>query len=63
MTRQPWQDIRIRETPEGPEIVFDGGVSGWVIPATEADLATLERRITLMKVRPGADPYSPAPCA
>lgn len=46
MTRQPWQDISIRETPEGPEIVFDGGVSGWVIPATEADLATLERRIT-----------------
>jgi hypothetical protein len=46
VTRQPWDDIRIRETPEGPEVVFDGGVQGWVIPATEADLARLERRIT-----------------
>ena len=36
MTRQPWQDISIRETPEGSEIVFDGGLSGWVIPATGA---------------------------
>lgn len=46
MTRQPWNDIRIREAPEGPEIVFDAGMSGWPIPCTEADLATLERRIT-----------------
>jgi hypothetical protein len=29
VTRQPWDDIRIRETPEGPEVVFDGGVQGW----------------------------------
>jgi len=46
MTRQPWQDITIRETPEGPEIVFDAGVSGWPVPVTEEDLATLGRRIT-----------------
>jgi hypothetical protein len=45
MSRQPWDDIRIRETPEGPEIMFDGGTSGWVMPCTEADLARLERRI------------------
>lgn len=36
-------DIHIRETGSGPEIVFDGGVQGWVIPATEADLDTLRR--------------------
>jgi len=45
VTRQPWNDIRIRETPEGPEIVFDAEMSGWLVPCTEADLATLERRI------------------
>ena len=45
MTRQPWQDITIRETPDGPEIVFDGGTSGWPVPVTEADPAALERRI------------------
>jgi len=42
--RQPWQDIRIPETPEGPEILFDAGMSGWPVPCTEADLAKLERR-------------------
>jgi hypothetical protein len=36
-------DLHIRETDSGPEIVFDGGVQGWVIPATEADLARLRR--------------------
>jgi len=45
VTRQPWNDITIRETPEGPEILFDAGMSGWPIPCTEADLATLERRL------------------
>ncbi len=45
MARKPWADITIRETPEGPEIVFDAGVSGWPIPCTEDDLARLERRI------------------
>jgi hypothetical protein len=45
MTRQPWDDITIRETPEGPEVVFGGGVQGWAFPATEVDLAALERRI------------------
>jgi hypothetical protein len=42
MSRQPWENIEIRETPEGPEIVFDNGTSGWVIPVTEADLGKLE---------------------
>jgi hypothetical protein len=45
VTRQPWGGIRIRETPEGPEIVFDGGVQGWPVPCTEEDLDTLERWI------------------
>jgi hypothetical protein len=43
--RQPWDDISIRETPKGLEILFDGGVSGWPVLVTEADLAALERRI------------------
>lgn len=55
MTRQPWQDIRIRETPEGPEIVFDGGTNGWPIPCTEADLAALERRLTERRQAQAAD--------
>ena len=40
--RHPWQDITIRETKNGPELVFDGGVSGFVIPMTEADMGKLE---------------------
>jgi hypothetical protein len=43
MARQPWADIRIRETPNGPELVFDTGTpQGWVIPCTEADMGKLE---------------------
>jgi len=41
-TRQPWADITIRETKNGPELVFDGGVQGFVIPMTEADMGKLE---------------------
>lgn len=39
--RVPYQDITIRETRNGPELVFDGGVSGIVIPMTEADTGKL----------------------
>lgn len=39
--RVPYQDITIRETRNGPELVFDGGVSGIVIPMTEADMGKL----------------------
>ena len=43
MARQPWDDITIRETPDGPELVFDsGGRHAWVIPCTEADMGKLE---------------------
>lgn len=40
--RRPYQDITIRETKYGPELVFDGGVSGIVVPMTEADMGKLE---------------------
>ena len=40
--RQPWPDISIRETDRGPELVFDAGVQGFVIPLTEADMGKLE---------------------
>lgn len=40
--RMPYQDISIRETDKGPELVFDAGVQGFVIPMTEADMGKLE---------------------
>lgn len=40
--RMPYQDIAIRETKNGPELVFDSGVQGFVIPLTEADMGKLE---------------------
>lgn len=43
--RKGWQDITIRETEDGPEILFDGGVQGWPIPCTENDLRLLMRRL------------------
>ncbi len=45
MSRRDHDDIRIRESENGPEVVFVSGQSGWVISCTEADLAALERRI------------------
>jgi hypothetical protein len=39
------QDVYIRETQYGPEIVFDWGAQGTAVPVTEADLAAPERRI------------------
>ncbi len=59
MTRHSYRDITIRETPHGPEIVFDAGVSGWVIPCTDDDQVALQRAL---QARPGPSPGpSPGP--
>lgn len=47
MTRTPWDDIHIRETEQGPEIVCTtSGVGGCIIPFTDADLDELEDVLT-----------------
>ena len=40
--RANYENIEIRESAEGLEVVFDNGVQGWVIPVTETDLGKLE---------------------
>ncbi|HTX28842.1 MAG TPA: hypothetical protein VME19_17700 [Streptosporangiaceae bacterium] len=61
MARPDWGDITIRDGADGPEIVFDNGVQGWVLPVTDNDLARLERRIVERRQaqaeasQPGAD--------
>jgi hypothetical protein len=45
VSRQDYQSIYIRETPDGPEVVFDGGVQAWAIPNTDRGLDVLERAL------------------
>jgi hypothetical protein len=52
MARIDWDDITIRETAEGPELVFDGGVHGWVLPVTDNDLARLSTAIHDREAKP-----------
>lgn len=49
--RIPWADISIRETKNGPELVFDGGVGGFVIPMTEDDMGRLEYHVVRRRRR------------
>ena len=37
MSRRDHDDIHIRESENGPEVVFVSGQSSWVINCTEAD--------------------------
>ena len=41
-----WQDIYLRDTDGGTDVMFDGGVSGWPVHVTGNDL----RLIALIKV-------------
>jgi hypothetical protein len=42
MTRAPWDQTYVHETPDGPDLVFDNGVFGWPVPCTDQDLYALE---------------------
>lgn len=43
--RKDHEDIFIRESMNGPEVLFCTGTQAWVMNCTEADLVTLERAI------------------
>lgn len=43
--RRDHADIDIRETVNGPDVMFDSGTQGWVMSCTEHDLVVLERAL------------------
>ena len=42
-SRPPAEDIRVEDTPYGPELVFDYGTSGTRVSLSESDLGTLRK--------------------
>lgn len=40
-----WQDIYLRDTDGGTDVMFDGGVSGWPVHVTDNDLRLLLARL------------------
>lgn len=44
-SRRDHEDIFIRESSNGPEVVFDTGTQAWIQNCTEHDLLVLERAI------------------